>query len=79
LISRLFFATAFLLGAAAIAAMGLTFIASDPLGLVVTVVIGGVYGIGFIEILQFSASDVDALECAVGIVRDDAGSGSWLS
>ncbi len=33
--------------------MGLTFIASDPLGLVVTVVIGGVYGIGFIEILQF--------------------------
>jgi hypothetical protein len=53
LISRLFFATAFLLGAAAIAAMGLTFIASDPLGLVVTVVIGGVYGIGFIEILQF--------------------------
>jgi hypothetical protein len=53
LISRLLFATAFLLGAAAIAAMGLTFITSDPLGLVVTVVIGGVYSIGFIEILQF--------------------------
>lgn len=53
MISRLLFATAFLLGAAAIAAMGLTFITSDPLGLVVTVVIGGVYSIGFIEILQF--------------------------
>ena len=40
--SRLLFATAFLLGAAAIAWMGLAFIGSDLLGLLITLVIGAV-------------------------------------
>ena len=51
--SRLLFATAFLLGAAAIAWMGLAFIGSDLLGLLITVVIGAVYSIGFFEIVRF--------------------------
>lgn len=51
--SRLLFATAFLLGTAAIALMGMTFIRADLLGLTVTAVIGGVYIIGFVEIIRF--------------------------
>lgn len=51
--SRLFFATAFLLGAAAIAWMGLVFIGSNVLGLAVTALIGGVYFVGFMEIVRF--------------------------
>ena len=53
MISRFIFATAFLLGAAAIVSMGLTFAGSNLLGLTVTAVIGGVYIIGFTEILRF--------------------------
>ena len=51
--TRFLFATAFLLGAAAIVWMGSVFLGSDALGLTVTVVIGGVYAIGFIELIQF--------------------------
>lgn len=51
--TRLVFAMAFLLGAAAIVAMGANFIGTNTLALVVTAVIGGVYAIGAMELLQF--------------------------
>lgn len=51
--TRLLFAMAFLLGAAAVVMMGANFVESDTLALVVTVVIGGVYAIGFMELVQF--------------------------
>ena len=65
--SRLIFATAFLLGAAAIVAMGLTFAGSDLLGLAVTTVIGGVYGIGFIEILRFRQATATLTNALTGL------------
>ena len=51
--TRYIFATAFLLGTAAVVMMGMNFIESDTLALTVTTVIGGVYAIGAIELLQF--------------------------
>ena len=51
--TRLVFAVAFLLGAAAIVAMAANFLESNALALVVTVVIGGVYAIGAIELVQY--------------------------
>ena len=51
--TRSFFATAFLLGAAAILWMSSIFIGTDALALTVTVVIGAVYILGFIELHQF--------------------------
>lgn len=51
--NRLLFATAFILGAIAVFWMGSRFVGSDALALTVTVVIGCVYTIGFIELLQF--------------------------
>jgi hypothetical protein len=51
--SRLLFTTAFLLGAAAVAWMGSSFLGVSSLGFGVVAVIGVVYAIGFIELLQF--------------------------
>ena len=51
--SRLFFAAAFALGAIAIAWMGAAFIGTDLLALSVTLIIGVVYTLGFVELFQF--------------------------
>ena len=51
--NRILVATAFLLGAAAVVWMGSSFIGSDALALAVIVVIGSVYTIGFVELMQF--------------------------
>ena len=51
--TRAILATAFLLGAAAIIWMGAIFVGSDALALTITAVIGGVYLLGFIELVQF--------------------------
>ena len=51
--TRLLFATAFLLGALAVGWMGIGFVGSDALALTVTVVIGIAYTIGFIELVQY--------------------------
>lgn len=53
MMTRIIFAIAFILGAAAVVAMGANFIESDKLALTVTAVIGGVYIIGFIELFQY--------------------------
>jgi hypothetical protein len=67
LISRFVFATAFLLGATAIVAMGLAFVGSNPLGLMVTVVIAGVYAIGVIEILRFRQATATLSNALAGL------------
>ncbi|MEH6582838.1 MAG: DUF802 domain-containing protein [Halioglobus sp.] len=51
--SRALFAAAFFLGAAAVVWMATYFLGSDKLALSVTVVIGCVYAVGFMELLQF--------------------------
>ena len=51
--TRILFTLAFLLGAAAIVWMSLTFIGTDHLALTVTLLIGFAYAIGFIELIQF--------------------------
>lgn len=51
--TRLLFATAFLLGALAVVWMGIGFVGSDALALTVTIVIGIAYTIGFIELVQY--------------------------
>ncbi|WP_157678476.1 DUF802 domain-containing protein [Oleiphilus messinensis] len=51
--TRLLFTAAFLLGALAVAWMGSNFLDNNTLGLTVIIVIGGVYGIGFIELIQY--------------------------
>ncbi|MCP3852555.1 MAG: DUF802 domain-containing protein [Gammaproteobacteria bacterium] len=53
MMTRIIFIIAFILGAAAIAAMGANFIESNILALTVTVVIAAVYSIGFIELYQY--------------------------
>ena len=80
--NKLLAVSAFLLGVIALLWMGANFVGSNALGVTVIVVIGAVYAIGFIELLQFrqatatlttalSASSADA---AAG----DAGFGGWL-
>lgn len=51
--TRLIFALAFLLGAIAVTWIGLGFRHADLLALTVTVLIGAVYGLGFVELLGF--------------------------
>ncbi|MEP6964090.1 MAG: DUF802 domain-containing protein, partial [Polaromonas sp.] len=51
--NRTLFAAAFLLGAMAIAWVGLGFGAANPLALVMTLIIGTVYGVGALELLKF--------------------------
>lgn len=51
--NKLLIATAFSLGAMAVMWMGWGFIGSDALALTVTLVIGAVYTIGFMELLQY--------------------------
>ncbi len=52
-VTRLLFHTALLLGAAAVVWISAAFVDTNVLALSVTLVIGGVYGIGVIELLQF--------------------------
>jgi hypothetical protein len=74
--TRLLFNTAALLGAIAVIWMALDFIGSNVLALAVTVVIGFVYVLGLVELVQFrsvTASLKAALETAGSISLDD-----WL-
>ena len=76
--TRLLFATAFLLGAAAVVWIGLDFAGSHALAFTITVVIGGVYLIGIFELLQFRRA-TGTLERALNTipaVTDNPG--EWL-
>jgi hypothetical protein len=67
--TRLLFTSAFLLGTAAIIWMASYFIGSNTLALMVTLVIGCVYTIGFAELLQFRRATA-TLSAALATVPD---------
>lgn len=77
--TRLLSAIAFLLGAAAVVWIGMDFAGSHPLAFIITAVIGGVYLLGIIELLQFrraTSTLFDALGNIPGKTEDPAG---WLA
>jgi hypothetical protein len=80
--TRLVFTVAFLLGAAAIVMMGANFIGSNTLALVVTAVIGGVYAIGVIELLQFHRATATLTQSLAALSEDALARltvlGDWL-
>ena len=71
MITRLIFVMAFLLGTSAIIAMGVNFIESNTLALIVTGVIGAVYTIGFLELIQFRRATI-TLTGALSSLSQDA-------
>ena len=80
--NRLLFPIAFLLGAAAVLWMASTFLGSDLLALTVTLVIGCVYTIGFIELANFRRA-TDTLTTALShlagnAVEDNGQLDEWL-
>ncbi|KAA1192757.1 hypothetical protein F0M18_08875 [Pseudohalioglobus sediminis] len=78
--TNLMFTTAALLGATAIAWMGAGFIGANPLALLVTVVIAGVYALGLVELLQFRRATA-GLRAGLAEVReaDDFDLQPWLA
>lgn len=81
--TRLVFAVAFLLGAAAIVAMGANFLESNTLALVVTAVIGGVYAIGAVELVHFQRATATLTQALAALSEQAAarlsGLGEWVS
>ncbi len=76
--TRLLFATAFLLGATAVVWIGLDFAGSHALAFIITAVIGGVYLIGIMELLQFRRA-TSTLEHALGTIHPASENpGEWL-
>ena len=69
--NRILFGTAFLLGATAIAWMGLAFIGTDAIALTVTVLIAVVYAIGFIELFHFRQA-TSTLSTALSALKPSA-------
>jgi hypothetical protein len=76
--TRLLFGTAFLLGAAAIGWTGYDFAGSNGLAFTITAVIGGVYLIGIIELLQFRRATATLGEALGTIAPRTDNAGEWL-
>ncbi len=76
--TRLLFATAFLLGAAAIGWTGYDFAGSNGLAFTITAVIGGVYLIGISELLQFRRATATLGEALGTIAPRTDNAGEWL-
>jgi hypothetical protein len=66
---RLIFALAFLLGAVSVVGMSMVFVGSDVLALTITVVIGAVYTIGTIELIQFQKATATLVK-ALNVIPD---------
>jgi len=81
--NRLLFVSAFLLGAAAVIWMSSTFVGSDQLALAVTLVIGCVYTIGFVELVQFRQATSTLTNALLAIpgerTQDIAALDQWLA
>ena len=76
--SRLLFIAAFILGASAIVWTSSIFIGTDVLALLVTLIIGLAYGIGFVELSKYRHA-TDSLNGALEELRDDITElGAWL-
>lgn len=76
--TRLLTATAFLLGAAAVVWIGMDFAGSHPLAFTITAVIGGVYLIGIIELLQFRRATSTLFNALGNIPEKNDDPASWL-
>ena len=76
--TRLLFATAFLLGAAAVAWIGLDFAGSHALAFIITAVIGGVYLIGIVELVQFRRATGTLEDALATIPPVTDNPGQWL-
>ncbi len=71
--TRLIFTLAFVLGAAAVVTMGANFLHSNALALSVTGVIGGVYVIGAVELVQFRRATATLSRSLAGLDAEAAG------
>lgn len=82
MMTRLVFNLAFVLGAAAVVMMGANFLGSNLLALVVTAVIGGVFVIGAVELLQFRQATTTLSNALVALSGESAKAlatlGEWL-
>ena len=76
--TRAIIATAFLLGAAAIIWMGAIFVGIDALALTITAVIGGVYLLGFIELMQFRQATATLSKALNALPEQVTDLGAWL-
>ena len=76
--TRLLTATAFLLGAAAVVWIGMDFAGSHPLAFTITAVIGGVYLIGIVELLQFRRATSTLFNALGDIPEKTDDPASWL-
>ena len=76
--NKLLFLIAFLLGAAAIVWMGLGFAGTNTLAFAVTAVIGGVYLIGILELLQFRQATTTLTHSVGNITPGTEKTRQWL-
>lgn len=77
--SRFLFAMAFLLGAAAVLWMGVVFMDNSQLGLWVTVVIGLIFAMGVVELLQFLRATSSLNKALVSTPSSESQLSQWLN
>lgn len=78
--SRVLFVVAFVVGAVAVAWMASGFVGADALALTVTLVIGLVYAIGFVELRQFRQATATLSSALDGLPDPaDRGLADWLA
>lgn len=69
---------AFFLGLAAVGWVGAGYVATNPLALAMTLVIGAVYGVGALELLRFHQATAALARALAAIPEDIAHLGEWL-
>jgi F0F1-type ATP synthase assembly protein I len=77
--SRLLFIAAFILGAGAIVWISAIFIGTDILALLVTVVIGLAYAIGFVELSKYRHATASLSKALRDLNNDVTELDSWLN
>jgi hypothetical protein len=77
--NRIFFPAAFSLGAMAVVWVAFGFFAANPLALLMTLVIGAVYGIGALELLKFRRATATLTHALAHIPDDLPRLGNWLA
>jgi len=76
--NRIFFPAAFSLGAMAVVWVAFGFFAANPLALLMTLVIGAVYGIGALELLKFRRATATLAHALAHIPDELPHLGDWL-
>lgn len=77
--NRHFFTAAFALGLLALGWVAYGFISANPLALVMTVLIAGVYALGAWELLQFRRATDTLVNALCSIQAEVQDLGQWLS